>query len=120
MYNEVKGDVARMIFYMAVAYDDAELDLEVVNDPDEDKDLKLPVYGDIDDLLRWHLEDPVSEKEIMRNQVIYTYQGNRNPFIDKPELVSMIWGEPDDYQLIDTGFDQSIYQYLIKEEYRIF
>jgi len=88
--DSVKGDVARMIFYMAVRYEDATLDLEVVNDPDEDKLLKLPVYGDIDDLLRWHIQDPVSEKEILRNQVIYTYQGNRNPFIDKPELVELI------------------------------
>ena len=114
--DEVKGDVARMIFYMAVAYNDAELDLEVVNDPDEDKDLKLPVYGDIDDLLRWHMEDPVSEKEIIRNQIIYTYQGNRNPFIDHPELVALIWGSPEDYQASDISFDYSIYDYIYKEE----
>ncbi len=97
--DEVKGDVARMIFYMSVRYEDSSLDLEVINDPEEDKSLKLPVYGDIDDLLRWHLEDPVNEKEILRNQVIYTYQGNRNPFIDRPELVELIWGTSDDYLL---------------------
>ena len=95
--DEVKGDVARMIFYMAVRYENSELDLEVVNDPDEDKSLKLPVYGDIDDLLRWNTEDPVSEKEILRNQIIYGFQNNRNPFIDKPELVELIWGSPNDY-----------------------
>lgn len=95
--DEVKGDVARMIFYMAVRYEDEELDLEVVNDPVEDNDLKLPVYGDIDDLLKWHIEDPVSEKEILRNEVIYSYQGNRNPFIDLPDLVELIWGSPEDY-----------------------
>ncbi len=95
--DEVKGDVARMIFYMAVRYDDVDLDLEVVDDPIEDKDLKDPVYGDLDDLLRWHLEDPVSEKEILRNQVIYTYQGNRNPFIDMPELVEDVFGTPDNF-----------------------
>ncbi len=109
--DEVKGDVARMIFYMAIAYDDEELDLEVVNDPEEDKDLKLPVYGDIDDLLRWHIEDPVSEKEILRNQIIYGYQGNRNPFIDKPELVELIWGTSDDYQVQET--EQSINQEIL-------
>ncbi len=117
--DEVKGDVARMIFYMAVRYENEELDLEVINDPEEDKALKLPVYGDIDDLLRWHEEDPVSEKEILRNQVIYTYQGNRNPFIDRPELVTLIWGEPDDYQIFETGYDYSIYNYLLKEEFTI-
>lgn len=95
--DEVKGDIARMIFYMAIRYEDAELDLEVINDPDESKDLKLPEYGDLDDLLRWHLEDPVSEKEILRNEVIYSYQENRNPFIDMPELVALIWGSSEDY-----------------------
>jgi endonuclease I len=89
--DEVKGDVARMIFYMAVRYEDISLDLEVVDDPIEDKDLKLPVYGDLDDLIRWHLEDPVSEAEARRNDIIYAYQGNRNPFIDNPEFVEMIW-----------------------------
>lgn len=98
--DEVKGDVARMIFYMAVRYEgeDGDLvDLEVINDALEDRSSKLPFYGDLDDLLRWHLEDPVSEWEIQRNQTIYQYQGNRNPFIDLPELVERIWGTSEDY-----------------------
>ena len=44
-------------------------------------------------LLKWHREDPVSQKEIDRNNGIQTNQGNRNPFIDYPELVEYIWGE---------------------------
>jgi endonuclease I len=44
------------------------------------------------------MEDPVSQEEIERNQVIYGYQGNRNPFIDHPELVELIWGQPSDYE----------------------
>lgn len=98
--DEVKGDVARMLFYMSVRYEGEEgdmVDLELVNDPVEDKNSKLPEYGDLDDLLRWHLDDPVSEYEIFRNQTIYTYQNNRNPFIDIPELVELIWGNPEDY-----------------------
>ncbi len=98
--DEVKGDVARMLFYMAIRYEGEVgdyVDLELVNDPDEDKSLKLPVYGDLDDLLRWHLEDPVDMKEINRNNVIYSFQNNRNPFIDMPELAEMIWGKPEDY-----------------------
>jgi len=93
--DEVKGDVARMIFYMAVRYEGEEgdlVDLELLVDAIKDRDSKLPFYGDLDDLIRWHLEDPVSEWEILRNQVIYEYQGNRNPFIDMPELVELIWG----------------------------
>ena len=91
--DEVKGDVARMIFYMAVRYEGDPLDLEVIDDPDEDSSLKLPVYGDLDDLLRWHREDPVSQEEVERNEVIYIYQENRNPFIDNPAYVSDIWGD---------------------------
>lgn len=100
--DEVKGDVARMLFYMAVRYQgdatfDDGIDLVLMDDPIEDKSLKLPVYGDLDDLLRWHLEDPVDQWEIDRNEVIYSYQGNRNPFIELPELVELIWGTSDDY-----------------------
>ncbi len=95
--DEMKGDVARMLFYMVVRYEDESLDLELVNDPEQDKNSKLPIYGDIDDLLRWHIEDPVSEREILRNEVIYSYQGNRNPFIDLPQLVELIWGTAEDY-----------------------
>ena len=93
--DEVKGDVARMLFYMAVRYEGEEgdmVDLELINNPDSDKLSKLPLYGDLDDLLRWHEEDPVSEREILRNQLIYTYQNNRNPFVDRPDLVTLIWG----------------------------
>ena len=93
--DEVKGDVARMIFYMAIRYEGEpgdEVDLEVLNDPNSDKSLKLGEYGDLDDLIRWHLEDPVDEKEILRNNIIFGYQGNRNPFIDMPTLVELIFG----------------------------
>jgi endonuclease I len=98
--DEVKGDVARMLFYMAVRYEGEDgdyVDLELENEPNSDRDLKDPIYGDLDDLLRWHIEDPVSEWEIERNETIYSYQGNRNPFIDHPELVELIWGSAEDY-----------------------
>lgn len=89
-----------MLFYMAVRYEGETgdmVDLELINNPDSDKLSKLPLYGDLDDLLRWHEEDPVSEREILRNQLIYTYQNNRNPFVDRPDLVVLIWGRPEDY-----------------------
>lgn len=96
--DEVKGDVARMLFYMAVRYEGEDgdyVDLELSDNPLFDKSSKLPIYGDLDVLLRWHLEDPVSAWEIERNEVIYSFQGNRNPFIDMPELVELIWGTED-------------------------
>ena len=43
-------------------------------------------------LKNWHVLDPVSQKEIDRNNAIYSIQQNRNPYIDYPELVSLIWG----------------------------
>ncbi|MEF1164530.1 endonuclease, partial [Vibrio parahaemolyticus] len=43
-------------------------------------------------LKRWHKNDPVSAKEIRRNDLVFEFQGNRNPFIDHPEFVEQIWG----------------------------
>jgi endonuclease I len=96
--DEVKGDVARMIFYMVIRYEGEDgdyVDLEL--GMNLSKDLHLPLYGDVDDLLRWHIEDPVDMTEIDRNNGIYGYQNNRNPFIDMPELAETIWGKPEDY-----------------------
>ena len=42
-------------------------------------------------LITWHNNDPVSNREIVRNNAIYNRQGNRNPFIDRPEYVCQIW-----------------------------
>lgn len=92
--DEVKGDVARMIFYMVVRYegDNNEPDLELV-DLIVDKSSKLPKHGKSSTLLKWHEEDPVDDYERYRNYIIYEkYQHNRNPFIDHPEFVEKIWG----------------------------
>ena len=52
--------------------------------------------NDMPDLfLEWNQQDPVSELEITRNNIIYSYQGNRNPFIDNPFLATLIWGGPE-------------------------
>lgn len=93
--DEVKGDVARMIFYMALRYEgsDGELDMELTNSIPSQGD-GSPIHGKLDDLMEWNDLDPVDEFEMNRNDVIhYQYQGNRNPFIDHPELAEYIWGE---------------------------
>ncbi|MCA1761771.1 MAG: endonuclease [Cryomorphaceae bacterium] len=93
--DEVKGDVARMIFYMALRYEgtNGELDLELANTLFDQGD-NAPLHGKLDDLLEWNDSDPVDEFEANRNDVIhYQFQGNRNPFIDHPELARFIWGE---------------------------
>ena len=100
---EVKGDVARMMFYMVVRYEgyevsvdddgnDIYLDLELSETilPITDK---TPFHGILSTLLEWHRNDPVDSWEENRNDIIYyNYQNNRNPFIDHPELAEYLWG----------------------------
>jgi len=80
------GDVARGAFFIALRY----TGLEVVNGFPE---AGLGKLGDLKTLLQWHREDPPDDFEMHRNNVIYTWQYNRNPFIDYPELVEYIWGD---------------------------
>ncbi|MFC7816867.1 endonuclease I family protein [Streptomyces sp. NPDC057367] len=89
--DAVKGDVARMIFYMAVRYEggDGWADLEVNGSVDNGSS---PYIGRLDVLKQWNDEDPPDAFEERRNQVIYDeYQHNRNPFVDHPEWVEAIW-----------------------------
>ncbi|WP_197672238.1 endonuclease [Alloactinosynnema sp. L-07] len=90
--DTVKGDVARMIFYMAVRYagTDGWPDLEVNNSVNNGS---APYIGKLTVLRQWNLQDPPDTFEKRRNQVIYDqFQHNRNPFIDHPEWVTSIWG----------------------------
>ena len=102
--DEFKGDLARTYFYMITCYMGNRFNYA-------DGGIKMFTWqNDIADLseysvallLKWHRQDPVSERELARNEVIYgntTYnkcqykQGNRNPFIDYPELAEYIWGK---------------------------
>ncbi|GGT13616.1 endonuclease I family protein [Streptomyces chromofuscus] len=89
--DAVKGDVARMILYMAVRYEggDSWPDLEP---NDSTTNGSVPYHGRLSVLKQWHEQDPPSAFEERRNDVIYnSYQRNRNPFIDHPEWVEAIW-----------------------------
>lgn len=92
--DEVKGDVARMLFYMAARYNGADTDktpdLVLV---DAMTDFGTPQFGKLCSLYQWHLDDAVSQAEMTRNEVVYEYQGNRNPFIDHPDWVDDIWAD---------------------------
>lgn len=91
-WDEVKGDVARMMFYMATRYEgehSGEPDLEL---NDNVNNGSAPYIGRISVLLEWHNADPVSYLEIRRNNRIFERQENRNPYIDHPEFVNYIWG----------------------------
>ncbi len=89
--DEVKGDVARIIFYMDTRYegDNGEIDLTAV---DAVNTYPLPEYGRLSTLLQWNLQDPPDDFERHRNNVIFSWQKNRNPFIDNPEFAQLIWG----------------------------
>jgi endonuclease I/methionine-rich copper-binding protein CopC len=96
-WSHRKGDVARAIFYMAIRYEGGVDPTSGQNEPDLEltdnrslivgtSNYNAPAYmGLLADLLAWHESDPPDADELARNQVIYTFQGNRNPFIDHPE-----------------------------------
>ena len=90
--DEVKGDIARIIFYMSTRYEgnDGEMDLEVV---DRNNTYPLAQHGKLSTLLQWNLLDPPDAFERNRNDVIFTFQKNRNPFIDDPNFAELIWGD---------------------------
>lgn len=88
---EYRGDFARTYFYMATAYEY----LEWTAYPQFISDATYLMFSDSIQqvLLDWHRADPVSEKELCRADQISSIQGNRNPYIDYPELVEYIWGD---------------------------
>ena len=75
--DQDKGDIARIILYMDIRWG---------------LDITTNGIGSLNTFLQWHIEDPVDDFERNRNNVIYSHQLNRNPFIDHPELVERIWG----------------------------
>jgi serine protease len=90
--DEVKGDIARMMFYMDLRYNG--------NDNTGTGDLTLVDYsdtsgstlGDLCTLYQWHSQDPVSGEEVSRHERIVERQGNRNPFVDNAAWVDDLWG----------------------------
>lgn len=93
--DEYKGDFARIYFYMATRYED-KIGSWAGNGTAGTvlAGNSYPVYKSwyVALLLQWHQQDPVSNKEIVRNNAIYAKQNNRNPFIDNPNYADMIWG----------------------------
>ena len=100
--DEYKGDFARTYFYMATAYNNIfgkwHGDMLASS---------FPYFSDwaLNLLLKWHRQDPVSDKERLRNNYVCAWQENRNPYIDHPELVEHIWGNQADKNW--TGSDMS-------------
>ncbi len=91
--DEYKGDIARTYFYFVTRYEDQMSSFNT-----EKKVFAANTYPSLTDwfyklMLKWHRQDPVSQKEIDRNEAVYAHQHNRNPFIDYPNLAEHIWGD---------------------------
>ena len=100
--DEYKGDIARALMYVSVRYyqEDNNWVTSDMTNKSVIKDWAMTM------LLRWHEEDPVSAKEIDRNNAVYSIQGNRNPFVDYPEFAERIW-DP------HWGIEESEYTVLV-------
>ena len=96
--DRYKGDFARTFFYMVARYRDKILNSGGGATMFSSNPTNLKPYS-LAFLLEWHRNDPVSQKEIDRNQAVYGEQNNRNPFIDYPDLVEYIWGTKKNQQV---------------------
>ena len=105
-----KGDVARAAFYMAIRYEgvDGEPDLELT-DAIEGVTTSGTLMGKLTTLILWHFLDPPDAIEEARNDGIFNlYQGNRNPFIDRPEWVTAIFGNPLQLEMVFASGNPTI------------
>ncbi len=103
---KTKGQVARILFYMATRYEgtNGEMDLEVV---DKLNTYPLPEHGKLSALLEWNNQYPPSDLERQRNERIFRIQQNRNPFIDNHNLINLIWGDQEPSATEFKNFNQS-------------
>ena len=125
-----KGDIARSIFYMCARYHNYEdlgngdetpaitlgngIDKGTTRDPIETKDNPV-AYGELDDLLKWNIEDPVSKYEITRNDLIYkNVQGNRNPFVDYPDWANACFDPENSDGIKFSNLNGSAYSFKIE------
>jgi len=103
VWNKLKGNAARAILYMDVRYEGgtngvsgaAEPDLRVTDDMalivNTGGNASVAYMGKLATLLSWHQQDPVTAAEVLRNDLVQTFQGNRNPFVDHPEWVACVY-----------------------------
>jgi endonuclease I len=108
--NQWKGDIARMVMYMYVRYPTQCLPNNVGVGS-----TSYSTFGDMPNVfLDWNAQDPVSQYEVNRNNILNTIQGNRNPFIDNPYLATIIWNGPqatDSWNVLST--DQTIFSNVV-------
>lgn len=110
-----KGDFARTYFYMSTRYYTEDAGWES-NGMVSGANLNTWARNM---LLEWHHSDPVSQKEIDRNNAVYSYQSNRNPFIDHPEFADKIWGDPSTAAVTVARLRVEVYPNPCTDELRI-
>lgn len=105
VWSDRKGDIARALFYVDIRYEGgnngssgaAEPDLRLtdnlslITQSATGNNLLTAYMGKLSVLMQWHLQDPVDPKEMARNNAVFSYQGNRNPFIDNPTWADCIY-----------------------------
>ena len=99
--DEYKGDFARVFMYMFTCYQDLTWEYTWMNYEKSTYPTLKPWAVKL--LLKWHKQDPVSEKEVNRNNAVYAVQDNRNPFVDYPQLADYVWGDSVNYVFHLTG-----------------
>ncbi|MDF1836914.1 MAG: endonuclease [Planctomycetota bacterium] len=107
VWSERKGDVARALLYADIRYEGGNHGTTGISEPDliltDNQSLlaasntgnneSVAYMGMLSVLLQWHQEDPVDASEVLRNDVVFSYQGNRNPFVDHPEWVDCLFSD---------------------------
>lgn len=118
--DEYKGDIARIMFYIVTRYyklDNGWSNWEMANKA-ELKDWARNMF------LEWHYADPVSDKERKRNNAVYDFQGNRNPYVDRPEFVDCVFNPVNcpwkDGGAVDTGGSTGMTDLLTNRKIRIY
>jgi len=103
VWSKMKGNVARAMFYMDLRYEGGTHGVSGAAEPDlrltdtmsliaqTGGNASVAYMGKLSTLIQWHQQDPVDEAERLRNDLIQTYQGNRNPFVDNPSWVACIY-----------------------------
>jgi len=91
-----KGDVARIVFYVSIMWE-----------------RQISIIGNLNTFLQWHQEDPVDDFEENRNDIISEYTENRNPFVDHPELVNRLYGQPSNAPFYLNSTTKIYNQYLV-------
>ena len=99
--DEYKGDFARVFMYMFTCYQDLTWEYTWMNYEKSAYPTLKPWAVEL--LLKWHEQDPVSEKEVNRNNAVYAVQGNRNPYVDYPQLADYVWGDSINFVFHLTG-----------------